>query len=363
MSPFWLCGSVMSRIYLDNNATTAMDPRVIEAMLPFMGAPSNPSSVHSFGREARNAVTKSRRHIAQMLGVRPSEIVFIGGATEALNMCIRGRKGSILTSGCEHAACFETCKERARYVECGEHGAVTPEALEEAITGGEGLIALMAANNETGVKTDLEGIAHVAEAHGVPLVVDGVALLGKEDFTIPPGVSAMCFSGHKIHGPRVGFVVLRHSYKVEPLLVGGEQESHRRAGTEDVAGIVGLAKAIELIDFSGIEALRDRLEVGAGGSVNGTGPRVCNTSNLAFEGMEGEAILMNLDLRGIAVSHGSACSSGSLEPSRVLLNMGYSRERAASSIRFSLSRYTTEAEVDEVIKVLSSLRSSSLQGV
>jgi cysteine desulfurase len=371
------------RIYLDNNATTALDPLVFKAMLLDLQAdsqalPLNPSSVHAYGRDARNYLTKARRSIATAMGVRASEILFTSGGTEALNMVLRGLftphfEGHIITSNVEHAAVYKTVEAlqaygcRATFLETGLWGAVSVDAVREALQPDTRLIVLMAANNETGVKTDIEAIAALAHERNIPFVVDGIALLGKERFQIPEGVSVMCFSGHKFHAPKgVGFAVIRHELKLSPLFTGGGQEYERRAGTENLAGILGLAEAIELVQETLPEAtkrmadLRDCLEQELlktlpDVNVNGLGPRICNTTNMAFEGVEGESLLMNLDMRGIAVSHGSACSSGSLEPSRVLLNMGLSRQQAASSLRFSLSRFTTQKEIDCCIEAVVSI--------
>jgi cysteine desulfurase len=349
-------------IYLDNNATTPLDQRVWEAMAADRG-PLNPSSIHAAGREARNMLTRARRTIAERMGVRSKEILFTSGGTEAISLLLRGHLtgGHVITSGVEHAAVVTALADLPVEVEelpVGEWGAVTPDQLAAAIRPGTAAVVLMAANNETGVLTDLEGIAAVCP---VPLIVDGVALLGKERFTIPDGVSAMVFSGHKFHGPKgAGFAVVRPSFQFEPQITGGGQEYGRRGGTENLGGILGLAKAVELageVDFEAMRALRDRLERGILDAcptavVNGTGPRLSNTSNISFVGMDGDALLMNLDLAGLAVSHGSACSSGALEPSRVLLGMGYDRERAGSAIRFSLSRDTTVEEIDRAVDIV-----------
>ncbi|MBS0621612.1 MAG: cysteine desulfurase [Verrucomicrobia bacterium] len=344
-------------IYLDNNGTTKLDPRVVEVMCDEMeGGPSNPSSVHSFGQLARTKLTKARRQIAALMGVASSEIVFHSGGTEGLNTILYPyAPASILSSSVEHSAVYQTI-EGAHFLDPGPHGAITPEHLDKELHAGIKLICLMAANNETGVMSDLTGIAAVAGRWGLPLLVDGVALLGREPFVVPPTVSAMCFSAHKFHGPKgVGFSILRRPFP--PLLKGGPQEGQRRAGTENLAGIMGMAEALrlQLEAKHEMRRLRDRLEEGLKRiypplEVNGTGPRLCNTSNVAFMGLDGEGLMMRFDLAGVAVSHGSACSSGSLEPSRVLLNMGYSRERARSSLRFSLSRFTTEAEIDEALR-------------
>lgn len=343
------------KIYLDNNATTAIDPAVLSAMQIDSG-PFNPSSIHSFGREARNMLTRARRSIAEMMGVRPKEIIFTSSGTEALNLLVRSiPKGHILTSNVEHSAVVTAIEGRAEEIAVGKYGTVTPQQISSAIRPDTKAIVLIAANNETGVRLDIDGV--VDAAGRVPIILDGVALLGKENFSIPPGVS-MAFSAHKLHGPKgVGFAVSR--FPIKPLITGGGQEYGLRGGTENLSGILGLEKAISLFrpEYSEqMRRLRDRLE-GAllsipGAVVNGEGPRVCNVSNISFEGVDGDALLMNLDMAGVAVSHGSACSSGALEPSRILLNMGYSKERANSSIRFSLSRYTTEAEVDRAVEIV-----------
>jgi cysteine desulfurase len=225
----------------------------------------------------------------------------------------------------------------------------------------------MAVNNVTGVKTDLEAVAAVAEKHQIPLVIDGVQLLGKEPLHIPRGASGMAFSSHKIHGPQgVGLAVLRSHYKLPSLITGGLQEQGRRGGTENILGIVGFAKAAELLETAlphstqQMRALRDRLIEGishAAGNivVHGQGPRICNTAHIGFPGTDGETLLIQLDLAGIAASHGSACSSGGLEPSPILLRMGIPPKLAASSIRFSLSRFTTQTDIDQTIELIGNL--------
>ncbi|MGE3953888.1 MAG: cysteine desulfurase family protein [Parachlamydiales bacterium] len=355
----------MRRIYLDNNATTPLDPRVAEAMALDL-LPANPSSVHWYGREARNRLTKARRTVAEVLGILPSEVVFTSGGTESLCTVLQGMEGHILSSNLEHPAVYETLQRRgsATFLEPGPYGAPTPEQVERAIQPNTRLIALMAVNNETGAVTDIEGIARVAQSANIPLLVDAVALMGKGPLPLFPGVSAIALSGHKFHGPAgIGLLILRTPFRCPSLLTGGGQEGGRRPGTENLMGIIGLAKAVELLDLSAIahmSLLRERLEGGIlrrfpEAKINGEGPRICNTANIAFGDLEAEALMMNLDLEGVAVSHGSACTSGSLEPSRVLLNMGYSRQRAAASLRFSLSRFNTSEEIDLTLEILSKL--------
>lgn len=371
-------------IYLDNNASTCIDPRVCEYIQTLLGTlGGNPSSTHLFGQKARTLVNQARGSIATFLSVKPQELVFTSCGTESVNMAIRGllplqQKGHIITSQAEHSCVYatvkylEACGYEATWLSPGLLGAVTPEAVAAAIRPDTKLIALMAANNETGVKTDIEGIAKIAQGRGIPFFVDGVAIMGKESFRIPAGVTAMAFSGHKVHAPQgIGFCYLRGGVKFQALLLGGEQEHGRRGGTENVLGIAAVGKAIELLKkelpqaSERIEQLRNKFEntlmqALEGVTINGEGARVGNVSNLAFAGVDGETLLMGLDSRGIAASHGAACSSGALEPSRVLLSMGLPVDMARSSLRFSLSRFTTEDEINiatqTIIELVRALR-------
>ncbi len=364
----------MDKIYLDNNATTPLDPRVKETMVDYLDQfVANPSSVHYFGQQARMRLQKARQTVANYLQVKPSEIVFTSSGTEGLNLLIRSpfareARGHIITSSIEHAATYRTIEFLEQrgctvtFLHPSSFGSVDVEDLKNAIRPDTQCIVLNAANSETGVKNDIEAFGQIAKNAQIPLIVDGVALLGKEEFTIPEGVSAMAFSGHKLHGPKgVGFIFARFSFKVAPLIIGGGQEYGRRSGTENLLGIIGLARAVELLKDELPEAsahmarLRDKLQEGLlqhleGVVVNGSGPRICNTTNLSFHDVDGESLLIHLDMAGIAVSHGSACSSGSLEPSRVLIQMGIPKEIAKTAVRFSLSRLTTEEEVDMAIE-------------
>lgn len=365
------------RIYLDNNASTPVAPEVLETYIrvtkDYVG---NPSSSHTEGKTLRHLLMQSRETIAKYLGVKPKEIIFTSGATEAINMVIHGifdgghKKGHIITSNVEHAAVLKSAQYleahgvEVTYLSPGSHGAVRAEQVLEALQPNTKLIALMAVNNETGVKTNINEIAMIAQQHNIPFVVDAVALFGKEEFSIPAGVSAMFTSGHKLHAPKgVGFAFIRRSLKIPPLLYGGSHEYGLRAGTENLSGIVAFAKAVEMLKVKLPEAteymryLRDLLEGGLKRNipdaiVNGSGPRVCNTLNMAFPGVQGETLLANLDLQGVAVSHGSACASGALEPSRVLLNMGVPAELVKSSLRFSVSRMNSEEEVLRAVEVI-----------
>lgn len=365
------------RIYLDNNASTVLDPRVLQVVVNDLeNHYGNPSSSHSFGQECRNRVTKARSLIAQVLNVKSTELTFTSGGTEALNMILRGffagkaHRGHVVTSSVEHASVYSTFKAMDKtscavtYLSPGLKGAVTVDEVRAALQPETQLIALMSVNNETGVKTDIDKIAALAQERSIPFLVDAIAQLGKEPLVIHPGVSAMCFSGHKIHAPTgIGLAFIRSSFKLNPLLTGGFQEYGRRGGTENVSGIVGLAEAIRLLPLElpvacqRMEILRDKLEQGIqanipGVQVNGQGPRIANTTNLSFEGIEGEMLAASLDIEGVAVSHGSACASGALEPSRILLNMGISPTLARSSLRFSLSRFTTEDEIEACIEIV-----------
>lgn len=360
----------MQRYYLDNNASTQLAPEVRDAIVEFLDGPfGNPSSVHWFGQQARGRLSKARRHFADFLGVRPSEVFFNSGGTEAANQFIKGAAVEghhIISSDQEHACVFKTAESCGATFLCpGASGAPSAEQLRAALRDDTGLIILSAANTETGVMADLEGLAAVAEEAKVPLIIDAVGLLGKQQFSIPSGVTGMFFSGHKLHAPKgVGMVFLRRSFKQPSLLIGGSQEHGRRAGTENLPGIVGFAKAIELLEEclpAATETMRtnrdhfeERLRKGLGDIVVHAQPlaRLPNTTNIGFPGVDGESLLMHLDMQGVAASHGSACSAGALEPSRVLLNFGLSRELASSSLRFSFSRYTSLAEVDGAADVI-----------
>lgn len=360
-------------IYLDNNATTMMDPQVAKAVASaLVEIPGNPSSLHHWGRVARTALQQSREIIAAYFGVTTQEVIFHSGGTEGLNQIFKAfPEGQIISSNVEHACVNQLLKQRGNvtYLEVGEHGAVEGKKLQAAITPETKAIVLIAVNNETGVRTDIEEIAKIAKGYNVPLILDGVCWLGKEQMVFPDGVSAAVFSAHKFHGPKgVGFSIIRRGFKVPAFIIGGPQEQGRRGGTENLPGIVGMAKALSLANSSDeisiINHLRSRFEQAIlngvpSAKINGSGERVCNTSSIAFEGIDGETLLTKLDFEGIAASHGSACSSGAREPSRILLNMGYSHERVRSSIRFSFSRMTTEAEVDKAINIILKVTSKS----
>ncbi len=364
----------MDRIYLDNNATTALDPRVLQAMLPELsGPPANPSSIHYFGKQAKAQLSSARRSIASFFGVDPEELIFTSGATEGLNSLIRGivngqGNAHIISSPVEHASVYRTIQvlkdeqTAVTFLPVNSWGAPLPEDLERTIRPHTTAIVLSAANSETGVKTNIEEMARIAQRYEIPLIVDATAIIGKEPFPMPASVSAIAFSGHKFHAPKgIGAIIIRPHVKLTPLLTGGSQEFQRRAGTENLAGILGLAEAFQIIRehqseiTHHLQLLRDHLEQGllhelSCVAVNGAGPRIPNTSNLAFRGIDGENLLIHLDMAGIAVSHGSSCSAGSLEPSRILLEMGLDRATARSSVRFSVGRTNSRKEIDQCIE-------------
>ncbi|MFN0065471.1 MAG: cysteine desulfurase family protein [Chlamydiales bacterium] len=355
-------------IYLDNNATTALDRRVLEAMHAvsinkYLG---NISSPHSYGQKARHLFLQAKKEILTFLNALDHDILFTSGATEGLNTIIQSvpDKAHIVTSSLEHAAVLESCKSKSRvtYLDPKSgRGSIAPEQIEQALLPDTALIVCMAANNETGVLSDIVAIAQLAEQRGIPFLVDGVSILGKGSISIPQGVSAICFSAHKIHGPQgMGCIVYKKGMKIRPLICGGAQQRGLRAGTENLSAIVGFAKALELASrdleetVARMELLRNRLELSLGNVVvhGKDEPRVCNTSNIAFRGRDGETLLMQLDLAGVAVSYGAACASQSLQLSHVLQNMHVAPDLIRSSLRFSLSRETTLEEIDYVSRLL-----------
>lgn len=337
------------------------------------GPPANPSSVHWFGQQARNLLIQSRRTAASYFGAKPEEIVFTSGGTEGINFLLRGFgiKGHFITTPIEHSSIYKTIQSlegqglSVTYIPVGLWGAPLAAKIEEAIRPDTKAIVLSASNGETGVKIDLDAIGRIAEKHSIPLILDTVAFAGKEPLVLPRSVSAAAISGHKFHAPKgIGAVFVRSSLKIAPLLTGGNQEYMKRAGTENLSGILALAEALQILlqDQTAITQhlsdLRNHLEHGLlttipDLAINGQGPRISNTSNLAFLGLDGETLLMHLDLAGIAVSHGSACSSGSLEPSRVLTQMGIDSKTARSSLRLSVGRFNTREEIDRTIDVTS----------
>ena len=366
----------MHRVYCDANATTPLLPAVMEAMRPYwMEHFGNASSIHLEGQHARKAVDAARETLAQFFQCRDSEVVFNSGGTEAANTAICGlvRAGDhLITTSIEHSAVLRAAERMAdrgaevTFVAPLSNGLIDPEDIRRALKPNTRLISVMLANNETGVLQPVEEIGKIAaEAHAF-FHIDAVQGAGKILFDVRQFGCHLCsISAHKIHGPKgVGAMYVRRGTPLEPLVVGGSHERRQRAGTENVAGIVGLGKAVELAmqsledgSLERITALRDRLEAGiheiAGTGVNGAGaPRTANTTNIRFAQLEGEALIIALDLKGVAVSGGSACHSGSTEPSHVLMAMGLDKNAARASLRFSLLRTATDADVDHVLKVV-----------
>jgi cysteine desulfurase len=360
----------VTRYYFDHNATTPVSPEVLQAMVPLMTTVfGNASSIHQFGQEARGELDRARRSVAAMVGAKAEEIVFTGGGTEADNMAIFGAGGHVVTTTVEHPAVLEAASQlpSATFVRVDTRGIVDPQAVRAAIRPDTKLISVMHVNNELGVVQPVREIAAIAREAGVLFHSDGVQATGKLPVNVGElGVDLYSISAHKIYGPKgMGALYIRKGTELRPLLYGGPHERKMRAGTENVPGAVGFGRAAEwVIEDSEAEAarqstLRDRLEQGilarvAGAHVNGAGaPRVGNTSNVRFDGIDSEPLLIALDLKGFAVSSGSACSSGATEPSHVLAAIGLTREQARSSVRFSLGRSNTQEQIDALIDAVS----------
>jgi cysteine desulfurase len=363
--------SVLHRIYLDNNATTPVLPAVLEAMRPYFGERfGNASSIHHHGQETRAAVERARDSVALLLGCRPAEVVFTSGGTEGDNLAIAGLTGAgdhIITSDSEHHAVLHACKHLEEtgcdvtYLPVDGRGLVDPDDVRRALRPSTRLISIMMGNNETGVLQRVEEVGKIAVEADVYFHTDAVQAAGKVPIDVKRiGCDALSISGHKMHAPQgVGALYVRNGTHLQPLFYGGRHERSRRAGTENVPGIVALGKAAELAmqgfergDDQKISTLRDRLEQGIlaqveEAGVNGDGSaRVPNTVNIYFDHIEGEALVISLDLKGLAVSTGAACSSGAIEPSHVLLAMGVSADRARASVRFSLGKQNTAEDID-----------------
>jgi cysteine desulfurase len=361
----------MRRIYLDNNATTPVLPEVLEAMRPYFGEHfGNASSIHHHGQETRAAVERARDSVALLLGCRAPEVVFTSGGTESDNLAIAGLTGTgdhVITSKIEHHAVLHACKHLEEtgcdvtYVPVAGSGVVDPDDVRRALRPSTKLISIMMSNNETGVLQPVEEIGKVAAEAEVYFHTDAVQAAGKVPIDVKRiGCDALSISGHKMHAPQgVGALYVRKGTRLQPLFYGGRHERSRRAGTENVPGIVAFGKAAELAmqgfehgDDQKISILRDRLQQGVlaqveEAGVNGDGAaRVPNTSNVYFDHIDGEAIVISLDLKGLAVSTGAACSSGAIEPSHVLLAMGLRADRARASVRFSLGKQNVAEDID-----------------
>ena len=369
------------RTYLDHNATTPLAPTVLETVTAVLREQfGNASSVHMFGQMAKAQVDGARVAVADLIGARPQEIVFTSGGTEADNLAIRGaaeaaapgRKRHLIASAIEHEAVLKTLKALSRrgwtttLLPVDESGIVAPDALEAALTDETVLVSVMHANNEIGTVQPIAELAAMARRRGALFHTDAVQSAGKLPITVDRlGVDLLSVSAHKLNGPKgVGALWVRRGVRLVASQTGGGQERNRRAGTENVPGIAGFGTAARIAGAAldgrpaDVGVLRDRLETGIldnvpGAVVNGNrGRRVPNTTNISFEGVEAESLLIALDLEGVAVSTGSACSSGTLEPSHVLRAMGCSPHRTQSSIRFSLGLGNTAEQIDRVVEIL-----------
>jgi len=367
----------MPRVYLDNNATTPVLPEIYEAMRPYFSEHfGNASSIHHHGQETRAAVERARESVASLLGCRASEVVFTSGGTEADNLAIFGvveAGDHVITSTIDHHAVLNACKHvesegcEVSYLPVDGRGLVDPDQVRRALRPNTKLITIMLANNETGVLQPAEEIGRIADEANVYFHTDAVQAAGKIPLDVNRiGCDLLSISGHKMHAPQgVGALYVRKGTVLEPILHGGRHERSRRAGTENVPGIVALGKAAELAakglsdgTIEQIEAMRDRIEktilpnTQATG-VNGQGaPRVPNTTNIYFDYIEGESLVIALDLKGLAVSTGAACSSGAIEPSHVLTAMGLRPDRARASLRFSLGKQNSEQDVEFALSLL-----------
>ncbi len=370
----------MKRIYLDYAATTPTDPEVVKAMLPYFSDKfGNPSSIHSFGQEGKAAIEEAREKIANLIGARQEEIIFTSGGTESNNFAIKGvayanqHKGNhIITSSIEHPALIEPCKFleksgfKVSYLPVDKDGLLDPEEVKKTITDKTILISVMHANNEIGTIEPIAEIGRIAREREIYFHTDAVQSFGHLPLNVDNlNIDLLSISGHKLYGPKgMGALYVRKGTRMVSFMHGGEQERRRRASTENVPGIVGFGKAVEIAqekmaeEMKKLTILRDKLIKGVFEKIDDVRlnghptKRLPNNINVSIEFIEGESMLLNLDLEGIAASTGSACSSSSLEASHVLLALGLSHELAHGSLRFTLGRYTKEEEIDYVLEVL-----------
>jgi cysteine desulfurase len=366
-------------IYFDNNATTQLDPLVLQVMVPFLeNQYGNPSSIYSFGRAAAKAVATAREQVAALLRCQPTEIVFTSCGTESDNSAIQSAllidpdRKHLVTSKVEHSAIIKHAEALARrgyevtWLDVDSTGMINLNELQSAIRQDTAIVSLMWANNETGVLFPIEEAAEICRSKGTLFHTDAVQAVGKIDIDLGRApISLLSLSGHKLHAPKgVAALYVNRRTKFNPYLLGGGQENKKRGGTENTASIVALGRAAELAfaalkeDSVRVKALRDRFEEGllenvSSLQINGNRTRrLPNTSNLAIEGVDSEGMLMLLDQRGICCSAGSACTAGSLEPSHVLKAMGFSNAHARGSLRFSFSRFNSEAEVEQALRII-----------
>jgi len=371
----------MRRIYLDHAATTPTDIKVVEAMLPyFTDHFGNPMSIHSFGQEGKAAIEEARKKVAALIGAGPEEIIFTSGGTESDNLALKGvafagkdKKNHIITSCIEHHAVLEPCRYLERkhgfqvsYLKVDGDGLVDPDDVTKAITGKTALISIMHANNETGTIEPIAEIGKIAQEREVYFHTDSVQTTGHLSIDVDSlNVDLLSASAHKLYGPKgVGILYVRKGTRILPLMHGGEQEKGRRASTHNVPGIVGLGKAVDLAsenmgeEMDKLTGLRDKLIKGIQGRIDHTRlnghptERLPNNVNISIEYIEGESMVLNLDMEGIACSTGSACTSSSLKPSHVLTTMGLSPETAHGSLRFTLGKNTKEEDIEYVLEVL-----------
>jgi len=371
----------MDAIYLDHNATTPVDPKVIEVMQPYLAESfGNASSVHSFGREAKLALEDARERIAEFINCQPSELYFTSGGTESDNIAVLGaayqlrkRKNHLIIGATEHHAVLEPAEHLHQHDDFGldilqvdSDGFASPDSLDSLLTDKTALVSVMLANNESGTIQDVAALTARAREKGVLFHTDAVQSIGKvRVYVVELGVDMLSLTGHKIYGPKgTGALFIRQGVKIAPLFFGGAHEKKRRPGTENVAGAVGLAKTLEIAancidqDYERLSKLADRFIDAATSAIPDcylNGPRtnrVPQTVNLSFPGAEGESIVVSLDIKGVAVSSGSACTSGATEPSHVLRAMGIEGLRGQGAVRFSLGRSTTQEQLDYVLEVL-----------
>ena len=373
----------MNRIYLDHNATTPIAPEVLDAMMPYLTEQyGNASSIHAFGQNAREAVEQARISVAALLGAKPADIMFTSGGTESINHAIlgavsaaSGKAKHVITSAIEHVAGLDPCRALAKrgvdltVLPVDREGLVSPDDVLRAIRPETVLITMMLANNETGTIEPVAEIGRIAREKRIAFHTDAVQAAGKIPIDVEElGVDLLSISAHKFSGPKgIGALYIRKGTQLSPLLYGGHSERDRRPGTEDVAAIAGMGRAANLARASIVDvgervgALRDRLEQGLlarvpNSWVNGArAPRVPNTCNITFPFIEGEAMVIALDLKGIACSTGAACSSGAVEPSHVLMALGLAPEDARATLRLSLGRKNTEAEIDSALAIIPSV--------
>ncbi|MBU0685983.1 MAG: cysteine desulfurase NifS [Candidatus Thermoplasmatota archaeon] len=370
----------MRRVYFDHSATTGVLPEVFDAMMPFfLDKFGNSSSIHSFGREAKTALEDSRKHVANLLNADPTEIIFTSGGTESDNLAVKGvamykgkMKGHIITTKVEHHAILESCEFLKRFgfevthIPVSSEGLVDPAEIERAIRNDTVLISVMMANNEIGTIQPIREIGRIAQSKSIPFHTDAVQAIGKLPIDVKAdNIDLLSLSAHKFHGPKgVGALYVRKGTKVEPILQGGGQERGLRSSTVNVAGAVGLGKAAEMAKrdleptAEKMKRLRDKMlravpELIPKSYVNGhKTKRLVNNAHFRFDFIEGEGLILQLDFKGIAASTGSACSTGSLEPSHVLLALGLTYQQAHGSLRITLGRENTEEEVDYLLEVL-----------